>query len=205
MEQIDLGRPTLNPNRPRPGSAIKVQPIRRLEDVKAIKRLLSDRPRDLALFTLGINSALRASDLLSLRIEQVKGLRVGESFELKEKKTGRYRKIMLNKVSHRTLQHWIQSKPIWETGDWLFPSRKGGRLLVPTLTAMVKSWCRSINLSENYGSHTLRKTFGYQQRVTFGLGTAELMWIFNHSSERQTLNYLGIESREIRDIHWNAI
>jgi hypothetical protein len=76
---------------------------------------------------------------------------------------------------------------------------------VPTLTAMVKSWCRVINLTENYGSHTLRKTFGYQQRVTFSLGTPELMWIFNHSSERQTLSYLGIEQDEIRDVHWNAL
>ena len=195
-----------NPNRPKKGQAIKVQPIRRLEDIRAIKRFLAGDPRNLAIFTLGINSALRASDLLRIRIEEVKTLRPGDSFEVKEKKTGQYRRVMLNKVSHRAIQDWIQSVPAWEEGDWLFQSRKGkGRLLVPTLTAMVKSWCRAINLTENYGSHTLRKTFGYQQRVTFGLGTAELMWIFNHSSERQTLDYLGIEQDEIRNIHWNAL
>ena len=113
---------------------------------------------------------------------------------------------MLNKTSHKAVQDWIKSREDWQPEDWLFPSRKGGgRILVPTLTSMVKGWCGAINLSENYGSHTLRKTFGYQQRVTFGLGTAELMWIFNHSSERQTLEYLGIETSEIRDVHWNAI
>jgi integrase len=195
-----------NNNHPRKGSSIKVQPIRRLEDIRAIKRFLAGDRRNLAIFTLGINSALRGSDLLRIRIEQVKGLRPGESFEVKEKKTGQYRRVMLNKVSHRAIQDWIQSIETWEEGDWLFPSRKGkGRLLVPTLTAMVKAWCRVINLTENYGSHTLRKTFGYQQRVTFGLGTAELMWIYNHSSERQTLDYLGIEQNEIRDVHWNAL
>jgi integrase len=195
-----------NYNHPKRGSAIKVQPIRRLEDIRAIKRFLAGDPRNLAIFTLGINSALRASDLLRIRIDQVRGLRPGESFEVKEKKTGQYRRVMLNKVSHRAIQDWIQSVPDWEEGDWLFRSRKTkGRLQVPTLTAMVKSWCRAINLKENYGSHTLRKTFGYQQRVTFGLGTAELMWIFNHSSERQTLSYLGIEQDEIRDVHWNAL
>ncbi|HET9239228.1 MAG TPA: tyrosine-type recombinase/integrase [Oligoflexus sp.] len=201
-----MSRVRSNPNRPKKGQAIKVQPIRRLEDIRAIKRFLAGDPRNLAIFTLGINSALRASDLLRIRIDQVKGLRPGESFEVKEKKTGQYRRVMLNKVSHRAIQDWIQSVRDWEENDWLFPSRKSkGRLLVPTLTAMVKSWCRAINLAENYGSHTLRKTFGYQQRVTFGLGTAELMWIYNHSSERQTLSYLGIEQDEIRDVHWNAL
>jgi integrase len=195
-----------NYNHPKKGSAIKVQPIRRLEDIRAIKRFLAGEPRNLAIFTLGINSALRASDLLRIRIDQVRGLRPGESFEVKEKKTGQYRRVMLNKLSHRAIQDWIQSVPDWEDGDWLFRSRKTkGRLQVPTLTAMVKSWCRVINLTENYGSHTLRKTFGYQQRVTFSLGTPELMWIFNHSSERQTLSYLGIEQDEIRDVHWNAL
>jgi integrase len=195
-----------NPNRPKKGSAIKTQPIRRLEDIRAIKRFLAGDPRNLAIFTLGINSALRGSDLLRIRIEDVQSLKPGDSFEIREQKTRKYRRVMLNKVSHRAIQEWIQSVQDWEDGDWLFPSRKGkGRLLVPTLTAMVKSWCRAINLTENYGSHTLRKTFGYQQRVTFGLGTAELMWIFNHSSERQTLDYLGIEHEEIRNIHWNAL
>jgi integrase len=195
-----------NKNRPQKGASIKVQPIRRIEDIRAIKRLLAGDLRNLAIFALGINSALRASDLLRLTIEQVQHLRPGDSFEIKERKTGRYRRVMLNKSSHRAIQDWIQSVSEWAEGDWLFPSRKGkGRLQVPTLTAMVKSWCRAINLRENYGSHTLRKTFGYQQRVTFGLGTAELMWIFNHTSERQTLAYLGIEQDEIRDVHWNAL
>lgn len=195
-----------NPNHPQKGSSIKVQPIRRLEDIRAIKRLLSGNLRNLALFTLGINSALRAIDLLQIRYEQVHQLKAGESFEIKERKTGRYRRVMLNKTSHKAVQDWIKSREDWQPEDWLFPSRKGGgRILVPTLTSMVKGWCGAINLSENYGSHTLRKTFGYQQRVTFGLGTAELMWIFNHSSERQTLEYLGIETSEIRDVHWNAI
>lgn len=195
-----------NYNHPRKGSAIKTQPIRRLEDIRAIKRFLAGDPRNLAIFTLGINSALRGVDILRLRIEQVRDLKPGDSFDIREKKTGKYRRVMLNKVSHRALQDWIGTVENWQDGDWLFPSKKGGgRLLVPTLTAMVKSWCRAINLKENYGSHTLRKTFGYQQRVTFGLGTAELMWIFNHSSERQTLDYLGIEQEEIRNIHWNAL
>ena len=31
---------------------------------------------------------------------------------------------------------------------------------------------------------TLRKTFGYHQRVTFGAGIPELMEMFNHSNQK---------------------
>ena len=62
-------------NKPRKGSKIKVEPIKALKDIKAIKKLLADRPRDLRLFTLGINTNLRASDLLNLQAGQVRGLK----------------------------------------------------------------------------------------------------------------------------------
>jgi len=45
-----------NPNHPRKGREIRVDPIRRSEDIQAIKQLLSGTPRDLLLFTMGINN-----------------------------------------------------------------------------------------------------------------------------------------------------
>ena len=39
-------------------------------------------------------------------------------------------------------------------------------LTEPTVNQKVKSWCRTINLKGNFGSHSLRKTWGYHQRVT---------------------------------------
>jgi len=57
-----------NPNHPKPGSSIKVDPIRNKRDIATIKKMLADRPRDPALFTLGINTNLRASDLLRIKV-----------------------------------------------------------------------------------------------------------------------------------------
>ena len=55
-------------NHPQKGSTIRVDPIKELKHIKTIKKLLADRPRDLAMFTLGINTNLRASDLLKTRV-----------------------------------------------------------------------------------------------------------------------------------------
>ena len=60
-----------NFNHPPKGSHITVDPIRSLRDVKKIKKLLANQLRNLALFTLGINTNLRASDLLSIKVRDV--------------------------------------------------------------------------------------------------------------------------------------
>jgi integrase len=44
-----------------------VKPIRDLKKIEAMKRMLHNK-RDILLFTMGINTALRISDLLSLTI-----------------------------------------------------------------------------------------------------------------------------------------
>src|SRR3990172_6636700 len=68
------GKDVKNPNHPKKGSRITVDPIRRLEDIKAIKSILSDKPRDLLLFAMGVNSGLRAGDLLRLKVKDVRHL-----------------------------------------------------------------------------------------------------------------------------------
>ena len=94
-----MRRKRTNPNAPRKGAKIKVEPIRRLKDIQLIRRMLQDKPRDLALFTIGINTNLRASDLLRLRVyvvnanlksHQVRDLEPGDSIDINEKKTGKF-------------------------------------------------------------------------------------------------------------------
>ena len=75
---------------------MKVDPIKRLKDVRSIKKLLADSPRDSALFIIGINTNLRASDILNLTIEQVEHVVVGGEIEITEKKTGKKRRLTLN-------------------------------------------------------------------------------------------------------------
>ena len=76
---------------------------------------------------------------------------------------------------------------------------------MPSVHRLVKGWCRAINLRGNYGSHTLRKTFGYHQRVTFGTDLPTLMEIFNHSTQKQTLSYLCVQAGEIKKVYENEL
>jgi len=189
-----------NRNHPVKGSSISVEPIRNLRDIKTIKKMLAGNPRDLCIFIFGINTNLRAGDILNIKVKQVR--EVKELF-LKEKKTGKVRRITFNKAVIEAVEALLASGK-YADEDYLFQGQRGP-LTVPTLSRMVKRWCKAINLQGNYGSHTLRKTWGYHQRVTYGVGLPELMVCYNHSSQRQTLDYLCVQPDEVRDVYLNVL
>lgn len=199
---MDAIAPSKNPNHPRKGSSIKVEPIRDKKAIQRIKKLLRDDPRDLCLFTLGINTAFRANELLSLHVGNVHYLKPGDVLQRKQSKTKKYRGVILNNSAYEAIQTWLnseQGKRLTEE-DYLFLGKRGV-LTVPTVSTMVKVWCQDVGLKGNYGSHTLRKTWGYWQRKERGTAIPLLMEAFRHATQRQTLEYLCIEADEIAEIY----
>jgi integrase len=198
---------TRNPNHPPQGSHTVVSPIEDLKDIQAIKKLLSDNPRDLLLFTMGINNGLRAGDLLRVKVKDVKSLKPGTSTRILESKTNKFNTLMVNKSVHKALRNYIEKLDPDDEGH-LFVSRKGnGPLTIQSVNALVKKWTTAINLNHgrNYGAHTLRKTFGYIQRKKYGVSWEILADRFNHSTPAITRRYLGITKDEVSQILLNEI
>jgi integrase len=194
-----------NSNRPQKGSKITVDPIRRMKDIQAISKLLSDNPRNNLLFVMGTNNGLRTGDLLKLKVGDVKGMKVGDRLIIKEGKTGKRNILVMNKSIHKSLQIYLEAlKPMDD--DFLFESRKGSKAItVQCVNNMVKQWARTINLKGNFGAHSLRKTWGYIQRTVYGVGFEILCKRFNHSSPAITMRYLGIEDKEVQNILMNEV
>ncbi len=195
-----------NPNRPRKGDVIRVEPIRKKEHLEAIKELLKDDHRNLAMFTFGINTALRASDILRTRLCDVQHLKPGETFTIREKKTQKKRPVAINDATYEAIQNYLKVRPETSPEAPLFLSRTGQErsLTVSALNALVKLWGRKVGIRENLGSHSLRKSFGFHQRKA-GTSVPVLMSIFNHSNQRQTLDYLGINEEEIVEAYRHVI
>lgn len=192
-----------NPNHPKKGSTIKVNPITKLKDIDTIKKLLADKPLDYAIFVVGINTALRASDLLNLKVFQVKNLKIDDSIVVIERKTKKERRITFNRNVITAIQKLLNSHS-YDDMDHLFKGQRG-TLTVPTINAKVKAWCKSINLKGNFGSHTLRKTFGYHQRVTFKVDLPTIQQCFGHHYQKETLIYLCIQPAEIKNMYKNEL
>ena len=194
-----------NYNRPKVGSKITVDPIRRMKDIQSISRLLSDHPRDHLLFVMGTNNGLRTGDLLKLKVSDVRHMKVGETLVIKEGKTGKRNILVMNKNTYKSLQNFLERKRP-NDGEYLFMSRKGEKAItVQCVNNMVKKWANEINLRGNFGAHSLRKTWGYVQRTAYGVGFEILCKRFNHSSPSITMRYLGIEDREVQSILMNEV
>jgi integrase len=195
----------MNQNHPKKGSIITVEPISE-KGVAKIKRLLANRPRDLLLFTLGINNGLRIGDLLRLKVKDLKGLKAGQALKVREAKTDKTNTLMLNQTSYKLFREYmIALAP--DDDDFLFKSNKGDNepISVPYASQLIKGWCREVGLKGNFGSHSLRKTFGCIQRKKFGVSWELLSARFNHASLATTKRYLGITCDEVNGILLNEI
>ncbi|GFK92798.1 Tyrosine recombinase XerC [Fundidesulfovibrio magnetotacticus] len=185
---------------------MKVEPFIDLKDVKSIKKLLKDNPRDRLLFIMGINSGLRVQDLLELKVADVLGVKVGDRIAIREKKTGKDNVLIFNKEIMDAITGYLAAVSP-EPYHFLFKSRKGKNYPLTTfaVTKYVKEWAAALNLKGNFGAHTLRKTWCYQQRKTFGVSWEVIAKRLNHSSPAITRRYLGIQEEEVEEILMNTI
>ncbi|MBY6277708.1 site-specific integrase [Symbiobacterium thermophilum] len=163
-----------------------VQPIRDLEKVEEIKRFLKEQnQRNYMLFLIGINTGLRISDILKLKVGDVKGTHIS----IREKKTGKQKRIRITPSLKRELNWYIEGK---SDDEYLIKSRNGRNKPIGRSMAykILRKVAERFRLDE-IGTHTLRKTFGYhfyQQTKD----VAMLQEIFNHSSPAITLKYIGV-------------
>jgi integrase len=183
------------------GTRTATAPIRDYSKVQEVKGLLRGSRRNLALFTLGCNTAFRASDLLSLRRTDLTLLADGRYEVLKvEQKTGKVRRITLNTPTSQVLREHLETS----SGDLVFQGQRG-RMSVSYLGRLMKSWCREAGIDGRVATHTMRKTFVRLQYEHFGTPLAVLMRALNHSSEQQTLTYVGMLPKDIERLYDNAI
>lgn len=184
--------------------AQEVDPIKKVKDIQKIKQYLlgKENKRDYLIFVLGINVGLRASDLLALRIEDVVDTGTVTIVEQKTKKT---KKFTLNKAAKEAIRLYLDSLGSYHPEDYLFRSQKGGHLTVSSAHRIIKRLMKELNFKGNFGTHTLRKTFGYHlyaNNITSDPGFLNtLQKIFNHSSSLITLRYIGITNEVIADAY----
>jgi len=163
-----------------------VQPIRERNKIAEIKLILKHHSyRDYFLFTVGINTGLRISDILKL---QVRDVRDRTHITIKEQKTGKGKRLKINTALRSIIDEYITGM---DDEDYLFPSRKGsGPIGRVQAYKVLNTAARKVGLDE-IGTHTLRKTFGYHfyQKTR---DVAQLQEILNHSAPSVTLRYIGI-------------
>lgn len=133
----------------------------------------------------GINLGLRISDLLQLRVKDVKK----QYLSLREKKTGKEKRIKIYKTLRKALDQYIKDR---DDQECVFRSKEGLNKPISRSNAynILRESAEYVGL-DSIGTHTLKKTFGYWHYKKFK-DVALLQEIFNHSIPDITLRYIGI-------------
>lgn len=164
-----------------------VMPIRSQSKIEDLKNSLKSNPRNYLFLIFGLNSGLRVSDLLALKVKDVSG---DGYIRIKEKKTNKAKKFIINASLMAVLLPYIKDM---KSDDFLFQSRIG--INKPITRAMahviIKKAATQVGLSE-VSCHSLRKTLAFWIYEKNNHDIALVMTLLNHSSEKISLNYLGI-------------
>jgi integrase len=181
---------------------LRVDPIRTLPEIARVKAVLKDHPRNYAILIFGINTALRASDIVKLTRQDLRGLKAGDILPLRMKKTKKIIDITLNEDVIAAI------KPLMIEGDGpLFASENDPSrgITEQHLCRLVQDWCEEARLKGHFGSHSMRKTFAIIQRTVFKVDWPTISQLLGHSSLKETQLYLGVQPEEVKQAFMNRI
>lgn len=169
-----------------------VEPIRDpliLENIA--NNLKKKNRRDYIMFMYGIYTGRRISDILKLKVADLKGK---DFINIRETKTGKQVILPINRALKKELADFLENM---SSEEYVFKSSQKKNKPIDRTTAykILNEAAREYGL-ENIGTHTLRKTFGYH----FYMQTKDvvlLMDILNHSHPSVTLRYIGVNQENI--------
>lgn len=172
---------------------MRVEPIKNKEKIRKIINDLKrkNKKRELILLLLGIYTGLRISDILELKVINVKSKNL---LSVKETKTGKNKKIELHQELINELKEYCKDKP---KDEYLIKSREGINKPISRVQAyrIIKALGKKYRIESNLGCHSLRKTYGYHMYKENDISIVQ--GALNHSSQANTIRYIGVEEEEI--------
>lgn len=167
--------------------------------------------RNVLAFVLGINVGLRISDLLSLKFKDVlnSDYTIVDELCVFESKTKKVNRPILNNKTKETIKDFISliGKSNINMENYVFSANQkefNTPLESTVFYKEIKKMQKHFNISDSWGTHTLRKTFAYW---TIKLGDNDkdtmscLQEMLNHSSAKTTLHYSGITKERYQKMY----
>jgi integrase len=171
--------------------------------VKRIRHILARRGvpalRDLALFSVAIDTMLQGPELLNLTVKDVKRSdgTVRQVIEVPRFKGKLLVRCALSKASADALGKWIRVSGK-KRADYVFPGRRGRSshpMTVRQMGRLLKLWVAEAGLDPNkYGTESLRRTKALH--ILNGTGDLETVRVLlGHTKIESTARYLRITKR----------
>jgi integrase len=180
------------------------EPIRNKQQVRelSVYYLRRGQLRNHCLIVLSIYTALRVSDLLRLRWDDVYDFElchVRKSIAVSERKTGKTKIVALNEKAVQALA--LYAKQAKRRGGFLIENKRTGKAISRIQAyRIVRAAAETLDIQGRVSCHSLRKTFGYHAWKN-GASPIVIMEIYNHSSFAVTKRYLGVSQDDKNEVY----
>jgi len=166
-------------------------------ELNRLKRAVyaSGNKRDIALIELLINTGIRASELVSLTIEDIhltarNGSQNYSYIVIRNGKGGKYREIPLNSQVKKALEEYLATRP--SSTDKIFIGQRGP-LRRESVDKIIKKYCRMAGIEE-ISAHVLRHTF-CTRLMAENVPIAVISKLAGHSNIQTTMDFYVRVSR----------
>ena len=175
------------------------------KQVRLLKEILGNKKtlRDLALFSLGIDTMLRAGDLVNLTVSDISDSngKILNEFPVRQQKTKEPHIVLVSEGTQEILNKWIKQSQKY-SDDYLFTGRDDPSTPLTTrrYRQLVKEWAKYLHLDSNqFSTHSLRRTKA--SLVYKKTGNLEAVrQLLGQKTITSTSFYLNVSKREALDL-----
>jgi site-specific recombinase XerD len=164
-------------------------------EYKALLQVAGDNPRNFAIVMLFLQSGLRVSELVNLKIQDVDF--ISKEITVRQGKGKRDRVVPLVGQAIDPLKAYLAVREAHPECDNVFIARNGTSMDVRTVRYAIHKYYKEAGIKKKASVHTLRHTFSTHQ-VHNGLPIPKLKEVLGHKRLETTYKYVHYDRMNLR-------
>jgi DNA-binding GntR family transcriptional regulator len=137
----------------------KVNPLNSLADIRRIREVLREKPRDLLLFDLATQTGMEINQILNLRVRDLVGCKAGDQLIFPRPGEKAPTRIMISSTLHQSWEKYLRDiSP--SPDDYLIKSqKKSGPPTLSSVSHMINGWFEAAHVKGVKGAKSLKRTW----------------------------------------------
>jgi integrase/recombinase XerC len=164
-------------------------------EYKALLQVAGDNSRDFAIVMLFLQSGLRVSELVNLKIQDVDF--ASREITVRQGKGRKDRVVPLVKQAEQALKAYLKERNSLPEYDEVFIARNGTSMDQRTVRYRIHKYYKEAGIKKKASVHTLRHTFSTHQ-IHNGLKINQLKDVLGHRRMETTYKYVHLDRTNLR-------